>query len=341
MNPLLRRLSFAALALALTSPGVLAGESRPGQGAPAQGATLDAANAGSRKSSSAEVKQRGHPTGVDPRGEPAKIDGPAVSPRALLGGAGMITVALGFVVYAAVRRLGWGYLGLGVLFWVVTVALKFAWAIPFNTSIYQLTRSWPALVGNAAFDLYVGALTGVFEVGVTWLVLRYTRWGRATWNQALAFGIGFGAIEAFLLGLGSAAAVLGAILAPEVLPVELLRQLAHANDFLYGLAPISERFFTVLIHVFSNVLIFFAILRRRPGWFWLSFLYKTLIDAMATFVQLHGMEGLGQLWIVEAVVAIWGALGFLGSCWVRRHYPTEPPVDPGEAAIPSPSSSDA
>lgn len=117
--------------------------------------------------------------------------------------------------------------------------------------------------------------------------------------------------------------MIAAMLAPDMFPKDLLDKIGPSNNFFFVLAPIWERFFTVLIHIYSNVLIFYAVVQRRPGWFWLAFVYKTLIDAMAAFYLLSGFNGLTQLWIMEVIVALWGIAGYVGTCWVRRNYPPE------------------
>jgi uncharacterized membrane protein YhfC len=253
---------------------------------------------------------------------------PTVSPVALLGGLGMIAVASGYVIYAGLRKLGWGYLGLGAVGWVVAVVLKFIWAIPINPRVFALARGIPQPIGVLLFELYVGVLTGVFEVGLVWLVMRYTRLGRVPFNRALAFGIGFGAVEALVLGLSSLLTVATAMLAPNTIPPAALQQVAVLNNVLFGLAPIVERFFTILIHIFANVLIFYAVVQRQTRWFWLAFVYKTLIDAAAAYGQLTGINTLGRLWGLEAVVVVWGVLGWLGTRWIQRRYPKDPDASP-------------
>ena len=256
--------------------------------------------------------------------KPGEVEVATVSPRALLGGSGMIAVAMGFVIYAALRKLDWGYLGLGALAWVVTVALKFVWAIPINSVVYNgLYDALPEVIAALLFYLYVGALTGIFEVAIVWLVMRYTRLGRVPWKRALAFGIGFGAVEALLLGLSSLGTVVATLVAPGVFPLEALEQVSRLNNVLYGLAPISERFFTVLVHIWANVLIFYAVARREPRWFWLALIYKTGIDAVAAFAQFWGLETLAKIWTIEAVVVLWGIVGWLGIRWVQQRYPDQ------------------
>ncbi|MFP4344382.1 MAG: YhfC family glutamic-type intramembrane protease [Anaerolineales bacterium] len=264
--------------------------------------------------------------------KPFPIEVAEVRPIALLTGVGMVLVALGYIVYALVRKLGLAYLGLGALAWGLTVALKFAWAIPLNAPLYNaLTGALPERFANLIFYVYVGALTGVFEGAITWLVLRYTSLGRVRWGRALAFGIGFGAFEALILGLSSLGSVLVALTAPESLPPTTLEQIAQLNDVLFGLAPVWERFFTVLVHVFANVLLFYGAVKRDARWFWLSFAYKTGIDAVAAVAQLQGLATPESIWIIEAIVALWGIAGWFGTRWVATRYPAlpaEPDVQP-------------
>ncbi len=258
-----------------------------------------------------------------------------VEPSALISGIGMIVVALGFVLYAALRRLGWGYLLLGAMGWGVTVALKFAWAIPANTPIYEaLIGALPEGAADIAFYIYVGALTGIFEVALIWPILYYTKLGRVDWNRVMAFGLGFGAVEALLLGLGSLTSIIIALTIPETLPADAMDQLAVANNPLFALAPVSERFFIILVHLFTNVLLFYGASRREWRWFWLAFAYKTGIDIVGAFAQFWGLEDLGRLWLIEGIIIIWGVAGWLGTRWVKRRYQTpEASIEVGQPQL--------
>ncbi len=269
-----------------------------------------------------------------------------LSPIALLGGVGMLVVALGFFGYALARRLGGRMLLWGALAWVVTVALKFAWAIPVNRTVYQTLQGLPQPLGNVLFYVYVGALTGVFEVGLTWLLLRRTCLGHSAWGGALAFGIGFGAVEAALLALSPLVTVSMALLNPSSLPGGVLEQFAVLNNPLQGLAPVWERFFTIWIHILSAVLLFYGMRTRQTRWFWLAFVYKTGVDAVAAFAQVSGFinmaapDGLAHIWTIEALVGLWGVVGFLGTRWVGQHFPADalptPPPAPTPPVAPTP-----
>jgi uncharacterized membrane protein YhfC len=256
--------------------------------------------------------------------KPGAIEVPTVPPLALMSGIGMVVVAIGFVIYVIVtRQTDWKYLGLGALGWIATVLLKFAWAASANPTVYNgLTETLPEAAAMPVFYVYVGALTGVFEVVGVWLALRYTRLGQeTTWRRALSFGIGFGAVEALLLGISSTASTVMAMTTPELFPLGTLEQIAQASNPLYGLAPIVERFSTILVHMFSNALIFYTVAQKQSRWLWLAFAYKTLLDTAAALGQMTGLSTLAALWAIEAFVVVWGALGWLGLRWIRRRYP--------------------
>jgi len=256
---------------------------------------------------------------------------PQVSPMVLLGGLGMLLVALGYLAYALFRRLHIGYLALGALAWIVTVAIKFAVAIPLNPLVYQalLGGSFPQPWGEGLFHLYVGSLTGWTEVLLCWLLLRYTRLGQVSWKKALGFGLGFGAVEALLLGLLSLGNGLVALLAPQQLSSDALATLtAQTSNLGWSLAPIVERLFVVIVHIFCAVLLFYAAALRKPGYFWLAFAFKSLLDSVASYAQLHGLTTLTALWTIEAIIAVFGVLALFGTRWLSQRYPAPTDTTP-------------
>ena len=85
-------------------------------------------------------------------------------------------------------------------------------------------------------------------------------------------------------------------------------------------APIIERAFTILVHLFASVLVYAAVVNKSSRMFWLSFLCRGAIDAM--------VPGLGRLlaqspkpvvmtYTIELVIVIYGLLGLLGVRWLR------------------------
>ena len=242
---------------------------------------------------------------------PNQVALPKLTPMIFLSGAGMFLVGLGFLLYAF-RKGGWRVALLGGAFWAGTVLVKFTLAGSFNGILYQaVTNALPGLPGTVIFSIYIGLLTGITEVLITWLILKKTKFGKLAYNELLSFSIGFGAIEALLLGLLALTSTIATFSMADQLAASQLRNAAMGNNFFYNLAPILERFFTIGIHIASNLLLFYAVRKNEMRWFWYSFAFKSAIDAVAGYAQLSGqLESLGFLWIIEAVVVVFGLAGF-------------------------------
>ncbi|WP_448334814.1 YhfC family glutamic-type intramembrane protease [Bellilinea sp.] len=254
-----------------------------------------------------------------------------LGPAVLIPGLGMILVGVVFVLFAARRKiLGWRYFWLGALFWVLTVAVKFAVAVPLNPLVIRALGAGSDNLfspANLAVYFYIGALTGIFEAGLAWLILSRVRWGKASWNQALVFGIGFGVIEAVLLGLAGFGTSLIGLLSAETLPVATLGNLANNATLVMGLAPVAERLSVIFAHIFSCVLIFYAIASRQARWGWLAILYKTLLDTPGGFAAYWGANTAEKIWTLEAVIAMIGLLGLWATLQIARRYPLQQTVE--------------
>jgi uncharacterized membrane protein YhfC len=215
----------------------------------------------------------------------------APSPLFLLSGAGMVAVAV-VAVWLWQRRTGpaWRFVWIGALAWAVGVALKFGWAIPTNKPVYAALKSLFGGLGSPIWWLYIGLLTGIFECGATWIFVRTTRVRNADQNQAVAFGLGFGGIEALLLGIVALWSSGSAILFFDHLPTDTKAKLAeHFLSLWHIPLPIIERISAIACHTVSCVLIVWSVQQRRAIWFWASFAYKTVIDGFAAW----GIERFG------------------------------------------------
>jgi uncharacterized membrane protein YhfC len=250
----------------------------------------------------------------------------------LLAGLGMTLVGLGFLIFSRMRRLEWFDLGVGAMTWVVAVFLKFIFSVLFNGTVYQNLLGSATLLSfqGLVFVVYFGCLTGIFEVLLVYLFVRFSKVDETEWKTALAFGIGFGGVEALVFGVSSFMGVVSAIFGANGLSLSALESMSLSNNPLFYTAPISERFFTVLIHICATLLIFYAVYRNQQKWMWLAFVYKTLIDALGAYAQFAGLTtSLGALWMVEAVVMVFGILGWIGSARILKIYRQ----DEAEAAL--------
>ncbi len=257
---------------------------------------------------------------------------PAVVRALLVSGILMVVVGLAFVVLV---RLVWAvpmrWSFAGAVIWVVGVALKSAWALgPHGSLLALLENSVPRLGYLIAGSLYIGGLTGVFEIGITLAAALIWRSLSRTAARALAVGVGAGVIEAILLGLGAAAGALALML--NLPGTEALREefaTVGATPALWLIGP-AERAIAILCHTGSRVLVLLAVARGRWSLFWYGFLILTGIDTIAGYVHLAELAGSANLWWVELALL---PFALLSVATVRRCVRGWPRVE--EAAEPS------
>ena len=169
---------------------------------------------------------------------------------------GMIIVAMAACI--AWRRWSgakWRWFWVGAAVWFVGVVLKFAWAIPLNGPILSgLGHLLPGTAYLAVGSIYIGLLTGVFEIGVT-LIAAFL-WKKMTQDAAsgIAVGVGAGAFEAALLGGAMALAVLGALVSHGAVRDQMLAALGTSSDITLRMLLVGpvERVIALLCHTSSR-----------------------------------------------------------------------------------------
>lgn len=247
-----------------------------------------------------------------------------MNPIFLLSGTGMILVAILSIVYWRKKtQVAFSFFLLGAFAWIMAIILKGIAALPKDFIVKGLKDTLPVYLSEPLAWIYIGILTGVFECGTILLFLyAFKRLQRQTWNEAVGFGLGFGAFEALLVGIGASIITLLAILAPDQLPKELEGP-SQLNTPIVIPASILERVSTIFVHTFSSVLIVFSLRTKEWKWFWLSFLYKTMVDSITgAFHISYGYKNftVATLYIMETLVAIMATVGILGLRAMRKKW---------------------
>lgn len=91
--------------------------------------------------------------------------------------------------------------------------------------------------------------------------------------------------------------------------LELARQQVEAYwsvPWYIALMGFLERIFAICLHVSLSVMVLYAIVNRKPVWFWLALLWHAFVDAVAVFVG----QQVGIL-AVEGIVAIFAIISVL------------------------------
>jgi len=253
-----------------------------------------------------------------------------------LGALGKLAAGIVPVAWWRRGRKGlWGALALGLLAWIIGVALKVAWALPTNKAILGLfTRVLPPTLAAVVSHAYIGLLTGVFECGLVLLVAWRTRLRQADWAQAMAFGLGKGGGEAVVLGLVALvqAVVMAAMgqRATSLLTPEQHAAVAQMATAASAGSAMLERLAALAAHIFSSVLIVYGLRVRQQRWFWLSFAYLSAVDALAAWgIAVYGSSlPLRPLFFVY--LALISAIGLVGLHLLQAKFPAAPEPTAGE-----------
>jgi uncharacterized membrane protein YhfC len=249
-----------------------------------------------------------------------------MNPIYLLQGIGMVFIPFAAMVYWKKRsQISISFFLWGGLSWFLAIVLKSIASAPMPQIITWLRDFTPMYISEPLLWLYIGLLTGILECGVAlFLVHRLKRLRSASWSEALGYGLGFGTIEALLLGVYNFVIVLLIIIMPDQLPPELVELADTSNASLLAIPiPIVERTIVILLHAFSSILIIHAVQTKEWKWFCFSFLYKTTMDVIAGYFQItYGLENLTLrgLWLVELILLPFGLIGLWGLIAFRRHW---------------------
>lgn len=246
-----------------------------------------------------------------------------VNPYLLIGQIGMILVGVAAIIlWKSKKKVGWKYFGFGALVWAIAISLKLLMDLIITPSISVWLNSYGAAVLISGIGLYVGLRTGLFESGLSYLAVSKTKFRKMNLNQAMAFGIGFGSVEAILLGLSGAVNLAVFIMSPGLassLPAATQASLDLPTLSLF--APIIERVFTLLIHVFSSLLVIYAVLSGKIRYLVYSILFKSLVDGMIpALTSVVNATTLAGIYEIEIPIAVLGVISFYGIKWVSGKF---------------------
>jgi len=240
----------------------------------------------------------------------------SVNPIYLLSGFGMILVGVFFILYwFFFKKISFSFFLWGALAWIVAVLLKAAVSYSVTNNLVLFLRlHLPKYFAESLIWIYVGLMTGIFECGVVLLFTFIRRLRDSNYKEAIGIGIGFGSVEAILLGASSFITLLVVLLIPAKLPKDFINQIFSSLQPISTIfAPILERFSAMLIHISSTVLIIISVKLKKQGWFWLSFLYKTIVDGYAGYlIFTKGAREMVNVMNYYSIEFVFLALGLIG-----------------------------
>lgn len=242
-----------------------------------------------------------------------------MNPYLILSGIGMLLVgAIAPFLWWWRKKIEIKFFLYGLLLWVIAISPKFIMDLTLTNYLSNYLKGFGDAVYVILAGLYVGLRTGLLESGLSYLIILKTKIKEINLDQAIAVGIGFGAVEALFLGFSSFMNVLVFLLYPDLINKisesqrEVILQQLNQPSIVIP-APILERTFTLIIHIFAILLLFYAIRRTDIRYLLASILYKTAVDgpipAFKTYLDLSIPQ---NVYLVELYVAILALIGLLG-----------------------------
>jgi uncharacterized membrane protein YhfC len=246
-----------------------------------------------------------------------------VNPWLIISPIGMILVGLTAIFYWRKNKgIPWIYFGFGALLWAVAIAIKLLMDLTVTTPFYLFLSSYGTLTALVGLSLYVGLRTGLLESGLSYLAVAHTRFRTMNLEQALAFGIGFGSIEAIALGVQTLLNLMAFIIDPQL--VSLLPPAQQASldlPTIVAFAAIIERTFILFVHIFASVLVVLSVVAPATRYLVYSILFKTLVDGMIPFLTTYvDTTTVAGIYEVELPIVGLGIIAFFGIRWVMEIY---------------------
>jgi uncharacterized membrane protein YhfC len=245
----------------------------------------------------------------------------------------MVCLGLGLGAWLARRRkLPWGLFGIGAATFVAAEVAH----IPFNSLVLNRVlgalgwsdpTSTGALIGASVL---LGLSAGIFEEGARYLMYRFWAKKARSWEEALMIGAGHGGIEAILLGLLAAYALLQALAlrgvdlatvvqADQLETARLQLEAYWAAPWYGALLGALERLFAICLHLSLSVMVLQSFTRRQ--WFWLplAIIWHAFVDAAAV----AALPRAGPYW-TEALVGVMALISLAIVFSLRQPATAEP-----------------
>lgn len=209
----------------------------------------------------------------------------------------------------------------GAALWAAAIAIKVVMDFTITQPLYSFVLSVsPMVVALSVMSLYYGLRTGILECGIPYVAVIKTKLSLATYDEAVALGLGFGGVEAILLGVYALYSTLLIVQPYEAMG--LIPFFSFDPQALLAIPiPIVERAFVLAGHVFATVLIVYAVRLTELKWLCASIVYKTVGDGAIIPLKLNpGSMDLYGLWLMELFYGAMAVIALIGLWWLKKRF---------------------
>ena len=210
-------------------------------------------------------------------------------------------------------KLSWKLVLAGGLTFIAAQVLH----VPLVLGMNPFLQTIPLL----ASAIILGLLAGIFEETARYILFKLILRDARSWKEGVLVGLGHGGTEALLLGilaivgfvtmLGYRNIDLSTVPSIPADQLELARQQVEAYwsvPWYMGLMGVIERVFAICLHVSLSVMVLYALVYRKPIWFWAALLWHALVDAVAVYVGqtvgILAVEGIIAMFAIMSVMIV-------------------------------------
>lgn len=225
---------------------------------------------------------------------------------------GMIVLPIILWIYFTRKfALSWKLVLAGGLTFIASQILHIPLVLAMGSFLQSISLLFNAII--------LGLLAGIFEETARYILFKFIIKKSRSWKESVLVGLGHGGTEAVILGIFAALAFVNMIIYKNIdlstvpsIPADQLA-LAKQQVAAYWSAPwymalmgFVERLFAITLHVSLSVMVLYAIVYRKPIWFWLALLWHALVDAVAVYVgQEVGILAVEGIVAVFAIISLW------------------------------------
>lgn len=249
----------------------------------------------------------------------------------LLSGIGMVILGLLIPIYYwRTKKVRVKYFAFGAVVWMIAIGAKALMDITITPTLTTYFLGFGTLVFVIFYGLYLGLRTGFFESGFTYIAAIKTKLKDMNFKQVTAFGLGFGCFEAVVIGFFAFINILTFVVAPELINTvpesqqNLLVEQLNQPTWMVG-AAIIERISTITIHVFTTVLVFYAIKSANKKFLCISIGFKALLDGMIPAITyLYNPQTVFDWYSIEFLIMAIGIVAYFGykhmkELWMKEY----------------------
>jgi len=249
----------------------------------------------------------------------------------LLSGIGMMILGVLIPIYYwRTKKVAVKYFAFGAGVWILAISAKVMMDLTITASFNSYFIGFGTLVFVIAYGLYLGLRTGFLESGLTYFAAIKTKLKNMNFKQVTAFGLGFGCFEAAVIGFFSFINILTFVLAPDLITTlpesqqSIVLEQLNQQTWVVG-AAIVERLATIAIHVFTTVLVFYAIRSMNKKYLWISIGFKALLDGMIPAITyLYNPTTIWDWYSIEFLILALGFVAYFGyknmkELWMKNY----------------------